>query len=383
MAKRYISTTGMILRLATFLGLAFAAAIARAGELEPWKTKSNAIIVDAYEMNSIDWETMLADKRISGFIAKASDGLPESFSCTGDHNGDTFNHCKTMWRKYAVSRELYQTRRMIARTHGLLWGAYHLARPGNPVDQANHFLDYAEPRDDELMVLDLEGIDADKYMSLEDAAIFAGHVKTRTGRYPILYTNHITAKYIAAHRAKHRLLSRLPLWYARYKPDIRQVFPMGNWESYALWQFSSGINCGKRRCPYRVPGTLDDIDVNVAAKSPLALKAIWAQGALLPEKPLPLTLVAQAEQGTGMHAVARATATLSEPLLVSRAGATSGAGSGVDRLVTGSIDFARHERALQVAVAADDAAQGGCIGAVANADNLRRVAIKPAPCNTP
>lgn len=372
----------MILRLAALLGLAFAAASARAGELEPWKTRTNAIIVDAYEMNSIDWETMLGDKRISGFIAKASDGLPESYSCTGDHKGDTFAHCKTMWRKYAVSRELYQTRRMLARAHGLLWGAYHLARPGNPVDQANHFLDYAEPRDDEMMVLDIEGLDAKSYMSLEDAAVFAGHIKTRTGRYPILYTNHVTATYIATNRDKHRLLSRLPLWYARYKPDIRRVFPMGNWESYALWQFSSGINCGKRRCPYRVPGTRNDIDVNVAAMTPSALKAIWAEGALLPEKPLPLTLVAEAEQGTGAYAVAEATVTLEgKPLLISRAGATSGAGSGIDMLVTGSIDFARHERALQVANAADEAARSGC--PKEGVDSVRRVAVKPQPCSAP
>ncbi|AHK43608.1 glycoside hydrolase family 25 protein [Ensifer adhaerens OV14] len=342
----------MILRLATLLGLAFAAVNARAGELEPWKSKSNAIIVDAYEMNSIDWETMLSDKRISGFIAKASDGLPESFSCTGDHGGDTVAHCKTMWRKYAVSRELYQTRRMIARSHGLLWGAYHLARPGNPVDQANHFLDYASPRDDELMVLDLEGIDPDKFMSLEDAAIFAGHIKTRTGRYPMLYTNHVTAKYIAANRAKHRLLSRLPLWYARYKPDIRNVFPIGNWDSYALWQFSSGINCGKRRCPYRVPGTLDDIDVNVAAMSSATLRPIWAGGALLPEKALPLVLIARADDGVGAASAAQATAKIeSQPLLISRAEAASAAGEGVDMMATGSIDFGRHDRAVRLAAA--------------------------------
>lgn len=350
MAKRYISTLRMILRLATLLGLAFAAANARAGELEPWKSKSNAIIVDAYEMNSIDWEAMLADKRISGFIAKASDGLPESFSCTGDHGGDTVAHCKTMWRKYAVSRELYQTRRMLARSHGLLWGAYHLARPGNPVDQANHFLDYADPRDDELMVLDLEGIDPEKYMSLEDAAIFAGHIKTRTGRYPMLYTNHVTAKYIAANRPKHRLLSRLPLWYARYKPDIRQVFPMGNWDSYALWQFSSGTNCGKKRCPYRVPGTLNDIDVNVAAMNRTALRSIWAGGTLLPEKPMPLILVAKADEGAGTSSAARATATIeSPPLLISRAEAASAAGEGVDMMATGAIDFGRHDRAVRLA----------------------------------
>ncbi len=121
---------------------------------------SNALVVDAYELNTIDWDSLLSDKRIAAFISKASDGLPESFSCTGDHAGDTVAHCKTMWRKYAVSRELFQTRRLVARAAGLLWGSYHLARPGNPIDQANHFLEYADPKDDEMMILDLEGIDA-------------------------------------------------------------------------------------------------------------------------------------------------------------------------------------------------------------------------------
>ncbi|WP_026612946.1 glycoside hydrolase family 25 protein [Ensifer aridi] len=337
MEKRGISILGMILRLAALMGLALAAANARADTVEPWKERQNAIIVDAYEMNSIDWEAMLTDKRIAGFIAKASDGLPESFSCTGDHGGDTVAHCKTMWRKYAVSRELYQTRRMIARSQGLLWGAYHLARPGNPVDQANHFLDYADPRDDELMVLDIEGIDPEKYMSLEDAAIFAGHIKARTGRYPILYTNHITAKHIAANRYKHRLLSRLPLWYARYKPEIRDVFPMGNWNDYALWQFSSAHNCGKKRCPYRVPGTLNDIDVNVAAMTVSALRKIWPHGGLLPEKPPVLTVIASATAGTAPEAHAAAAVPLTQPLLISRAEAESGSGAGVDKTVTGAI----------------------------------------------
>ncbi|MBP2235425.1 GH25 family lysozyme M1 (1,4-beta-N-acetylmuramidase) [Sinorhizobium kostiense] len=350
MEKRGLSISGMILRLAALMGLTFAAASARAGDLEPWKNQQNAIIVDAYELNSIEWEAMLKDKRIAGFIAKASDGLPESFTCTGDHGGDTVAHCKTMWRKYAVSRELYQTRRMIARSHGLLWGAYHLARPGNPVDQANHFLDYASPRDDELMVLDIEGIDPENYMSLEDAAIFAGHIKARTGRYPILYTNHVTAKHIADNRFKHRLLSRLPLWYARYKPDIRKVFPMGNWESYALWQFSSDHNCGKKRCPYRVPGTLEDIDVNVAAMSAATLKQIWPHGALLPEKPPVLTVIASAGVGMAPAASAETATTLSQPLLISEAEAESGSGTGVDgavdTTVTSTIDIKAAEARL-------------------------------------
>lgn len=255
-----------------------------AADLEPWRKPDNAIVIDAYEMNEIDWPLMLTDKRIAGFISKASDGLPESFYCKGDHDGDTVAHCKTMWRKYAVSRELYETRRLLAKAQGLLWGAYHLARPGNPVDQANHFLDYAKPGPDEMMVLDIEGIDPEQFMSLEDAQVFAGHIRTRTGRYPVLYTNHATARHIAANRAKYRILSRLPLWYARYKPGIRGVFPLGNWDNYALWQFSAAANCNKRRCPYRIKGALTDIDVNVAPMSRAALTKIWAHGDLVPER---------------------------------------------------------------------------------------------------
>lgn len=286
---------------AVLLALALAAPAhdAASADRGPWRDTKNALVIDAYELNMIDWGALLQDRRIAGFISKASDGLPESFSCDGDHAGDTVAHCKTMWRKYAVSRELYQTRRMVARANGLLWGAYHLARPGNPVDQANHFLAYADPKPDELMALDIEGIDPERYMSLEDAQIFAGHIKTRTGRYPILYTNHDTAKYIASHRREYPILSRLPLWYARYRPDIVGVFPLGNWENYALWQFSSATNCSKRKCPYRVTGTLRDIDVNVVPMGKQQLAKIWPHGRLLPAKPLePEIMIAAAKSCT-------------------------------------------------------------------------------------
>jgi GH25 family lysozyme M1 (1,4-beta-N-acetylmuramidase) len=257
---------------------------ARAADDEPWKVPSTALVIDAYELNTIEWSKLVANKRVAGFISKASDGLPEVYDCRKPHRGDSTNHCKTMWRKYAVSRELYQTRRMLAKAHGMLWGAYHLARPGNPVDQANHFLDYAEPAPGEMMVLDIEGLDTNEFMSLADAEIFARHIKTRTGRYPVLYTNHVTARHIAVHREEYRLLSRLPLWYARYRPDIKGVFPMGNWEGYLLWQFSSATNCGEKSCPMRIEGTLNDIDVNTTAMTPKALAAIWGQGGLVEER---------------------------------------------------------------------------------------------------
>lgn len=350
--------------LAAFLLPAALSLPTLAADVEPWKKPENAIVIDAYELNEIDWSEMLSDKRIAGFISKASDGLPESYSCKGEHGGDTVAHCKTMWRKYAVSRELYETRRLLARAKGLLWGAYHLARPGNPVDQANHFLDYANPQDDEMMVLDIEGIDPDNYMSLADAQVFAGHIKTRTGRYPVLYTNHATAKYIAANRDEYRILSRLPLWYARYKPGIKGSFPMGNWDNYALWQFSAGVNCTKRHCPYRVKGAFNDIDVNVAPITKAELRQVWAFGSLLPEKPFePVDEMLTASIPAGG---------------VLRATANAAASAGAEARTTGAITLASGTAAaFALSVSANVSAGFGVNGATTASLGRRMVEVTP------
>lgn len=246
---------------------------------EPWKRSDRALVVDAYEYNPIDWQQLSSDKRIVGFINKASDGLPPPYACSG--NETEIRLCKALWKRHAVARELFHTRRMVARSLGLKWGAYHLARPGNPVDQANNFIDFAEPGPDDLIALDIEENDPTKWMSLEDAEEFARHIQRRIGRFPVLYTNGSTAKYIADNREKFPLLSRLPLWYARYKPEIGMHFPKGNWQSYALWQFSSQANCNDRTCPYRVPGTRNDIDVNVASMNADDLRKAWPFSVLL------------------------------------------------------------------------------------------------------
>ncbi|ESY85015.1 glycoside hydrolase family 25 [Mesorhizobium sp. LNHC220B00] len=246
---------------------------------EPWKNADRALVVDAYEYNSIDWARLATDKRITAFINKASDGMPPPYFCFG---GDTeVKLCKALWKRHAVTRELFQTRRVVAKALGMKWGAYHLARPGNPVEQANNFLDFADPAPDDLMALDIEGIDASQWMSLDDAEEFVRQVHRRIGRFPVLYTNGKTAQYIADNRYKYRLLSRLPLWYARYKPDIDVHFPMGNWQGYALWQFSAQANCGRFRCPYRVAGTPDNIDVNVAPTDATTLRQQWPFGGLI------------------------------------------------------------------------------------------------------
>jgi GH25 family lysozyme M1 (1,4-beta-N-acetylmuramidase) len=246
---------------------------------EPWKKSDRALVIDAYEYNSIDWHKLVTDKRIAGFISKASDGLPPPYACSG--NETEIALCKALFKRHAVARELFHTRRTVARALGLEWGAYHLARPGNPIDQANNFIDFAEPGPDDLLALDIEENDPEKWMSLEDAEEFARHVHRRVGRFPILYTNGTTAQHIADNREKYKLLSRLPLWYARYKPEIGMHFPKGNWPTYTLWQFSAQANCNARQCPYRVPGTPLDIDVNVASMSVEELRQAWPFGGLL------------------------------------------------------------------------------------------------------
>jgi GH25 family lysozyme M1 (1,4-beta-N-acetylmuramidase) len=274
-------------RLAMFIGIAaFAAGPAKANPLnEPWLDQSRAIVIDAYEHNAINWVEMTADKRITAFIGKASDGDGEPWTCSDPEV--TTEVCRLKFRRYFVAQELYQTRRALAKALGLKWGSYHLGRKGDPVAQADHYLASAKPSPDEVMALDIEGLD-DKWMSLADAGRFVERIHEKTGRYPMLYVNGSVARHIAVNRGQHRLLSRLPLWYARFNTEIEGHFPKGNWDAYAMWQFSATPNCNKRRCPYRVPGAPTDIDVNVADMAPDALRKAWPFDDLLPEKPLPV-----------------------------------------------------------------------------------------------
>ena len=261
--------------------LAFALVLPAGAEMvRPWKKPDYALVLDAYELNALNWERIVKDKRIAGFIGKASDGLPQQYCA------DRETLCGAQWRKYSVSRELYHTRRVLAKALGLKWGSYHLGRAGNPELQALHYVQYANPQSDEIIVLDIEDYEDSQFMSLEEAERFVEALYARLDRYPLLYINHRTALKIAENRAEYPLLSRLRLWYARYKEDIGGVFPMGNWDGYTLWQFAYGGNCNRKACPYRVDGAPHNIDVNVAPLSVSALKAAWPLNGLHDEKPI-------------------------------------------------------------------------------------------------
>ncbi|MCB1384697.1 MAG: glycoside hydrolase family 25 [Nitratireductor sp.] len=275
------------------LALPTGAAPARAEFKEPWRDYRNALVLDAYELNALDWTEIVKNKRIAGFIGKATDGLPQEY-CT-----ERESLCGAQWRKYSVSRELYQTRRALAKSLGLKWGSYHLGRAGDPELQALHYLQVARPSPDEVIVLDIEHLGDERFMSLEDAERFVATIHRRLDRYPMLYTNHMTAKHIAANRADYPVLSRLKLWYARYKDDISDVFPMGNWDRHTLWQFSYGGNCNRKACPYRVRGTPYDIDVNIAPMTVDALRKAWPFDGLHEDRPAETAIDVNATAAVG------------------------------------------------------------------------------------
>lgn len=234
-----------------------------------WNNPNTSIVLDAYEYTPIDWNQIPNNERLAGFINKATEGLKPTANCGRNAL------CKVRWRRYVAARELFHTRKTLAKAFGLKWGAYHLGRPGNPIRQADHFLEFANPGPDDLVSIDIEENNDNKWMSLEDAEIFAERIKEKLGRYPVLYTNHVTARHIALNQEKYPLLSRLNLWYARYRATLPGSFPMGNWDSYTIWQFSSHINCSDDFCLKRINGTNRWIDVNVVNLPPEEMKRQW------------------------------------------------------------------------------------------------------------
>jgi lysozyme len=147
-------------------------------------------------------------------------------------------------------------------------GSYHWGVHGNAEEQADFYIDTVKPAPDELIALDLEDAQSESLMNVEEAVLFVERVKARTGRYPVLYTNHASAKLIST-MYKGSVFRHTPLWYARFKSRVTD-FPRGVWASYTLWQFSSEI-----LAQMPIPGTKPDMDINAYNGTVEQLKAAW------------------------------------------------------------------------------------------------------------
>lgn len=241
-----------LLALIAFMSASCAPGLAQSPAFsEPWKNPNIALAIDPYEGNDINWEQLATDKRVVAIIHRAT---------TGDR----------------VDRKYFE-RRDEAKMRGYKWGAYHFAKPGDPIRQADFFLSTVKPAADELMALDLESVDSAKHMSFDDARIFIKRIKEKTGRYPMVYANNEVTKAIAERYGEDEVFSRTPLWYARFKKNVTD-FPALTWKTYTIWQFSSEQNCtpaNRAACLYTVPGTEYDMDVDVFYGTIEELRSRW------------------------------------------------------------------------------------------------------------
>jgi lysozyme len=218
---------------------------------EPWKNPNIALAIDPFEGNPIDWNRLAMDKRVVAVIHRATIGF-------------------RIDQKYAE-------RKIEAKKRGYKWGAYHYGKPGDPIEQADFFLEIVKPEKDDLIALDLESTDGTKHMSFSEARIFIERIKEKTGRYPFVYANNLVTKAIGDTYGQDPIFAKTHLWYARFR-DTANDFPKGTWNTYTLWQFSSEINCSaadRAACLYTVPGTEYDMDVNVYNGTVAELKAAW------------------------------------------------------------------------------------------------------------
>ena len=218
---------------------------------EPWRNSGIALAIDPYEGNDIDWDKLATDKRVVAIIHRAT-------------IGDRVD------RKYAERRDE-------AKKRGHKWGAYHFGKPGDPIKQADFFLETVKPQADDLMALDLESTDGTKHMSFDEARAFIKRIKEKTGRYPLIYGNNEVTTAMSENHRDDDLFSQTLLWYARFKRNVTD-FPRGLWETYTLWQFSSEQNCSPAKrsaCLYTVPGTEYDMDIDVFNGTIEELKSKW------------------------------------------------------------------------------------------------------------
>lgn len=251
--------------------------------VRPWTHERSVIVIDAWELNEIDFDALAADRKVVGLIHRAVIGN--------------------------VVDVRYAERAREARRRGLLFGAYHLGVEGFPVEQADLFLDTVGDHAGVLLALDLEDVHDPRRMNIAEAIQFIERVRARTARTPVIYGNRNVIAALSEDPAFGRTAGSAPIWYARYR-DAFWPEDLGAWRSYLLWQFSSEVNCTLgQSCLYRAPGVQHDMDFNVFPGTRDELAALWTAGAAAPapEGPFvrPLDAIADAER-TQMDALQRA-----------------------------------------------------------------------------
>jgi lysozyme len=206
--------------------------------------KFNPVIADiSYHDTVKDWGAIVKFG-ILGVINKATDG-PRSVDPT------------------------YTTRRQLCAQHGLLYGAYHVLRHGDPSTQADHFLRVVQPDDKVLLALDYD----DPKVPLAAAKQWLQYVFEKTGRRPVLYSGSLIKQQLG--QTHDPFLAHHRLWLSHYNATPR--WPP-NWANPWIIQFTDdGIGPG----PHNVPGIVTNrkgIGISHYPGSADQLTTEWALG---------------------------------------------------------------------------------------------------------
>ena len=129
----------------------------------------------------------------------------------------------------------YAARRRLAKGCGLLWGAYHILRPGDMQAQADRFLSMAQPDETTLLAADHE----DAGVSLDDLKAFLAVVKELSGHVPVLYSGSVIKQQLG--NLPDAELAQYPLWLSQYSG--RPTWPRATWPSWFLWQYMGSGSC--------------------------------------------------------------------------------------------------------------------------------------------
>jgi GH25 family lysozyme M1 (1,4-beta-N-acetylmuramidase) len=200
----------------------------------------------------------------------------------------------------------YTTNRNGSEAAGLVFGAYHFARPAgsslasatvSAISQANHFLAVAAPQPGELPpVLDLEvtgKLPPSRLLAWTLA--WLNQIYARTGVEPFLYTSPNFWKLNLANSTA-AAASGTPLWVAHWTSASQPLVPAQNWNGTG-WTFWQWTNC------VSVPGIQHCSDGDRMNSGTPAAEAIQPYPAGPPLLSTPPTVAGQAEAGELLAAV--------------------------------------------------------------------------------
>ena len=189
---------------------------------------------------------------------------------------------------------------------GLVFGAYHFARPtgknlaaatASAIKQANHLLAVAGPQPGELPpVLDLEATgNLPKKRLLAWTLAWVGQIEARTGVEPLLYTSPLFWKGRLADSTA-AAAAGTGLWIANWTSKSAPLVPAQNWDGDG-WKFWQWTNC------VSVPGIKHCADGDRMNGTNVASAAIEPYPTGLPLLSTPPTIVGPPQAGQLLAAV--------------------------------------------------------------------------------